>query len=447
MSSEPCAICASKRVSRARCNCCRQYLCRDHLKEHDDLLHGQWEPLTDQLNQLLERVTHLDHQSILRPAREQLDEWRRRAMESIEEVSRETWKELNESLAEQLEGVRDETKAMQREVDRLIREEGTTQERIDSFTANIERLSRETNEILAQPVQLDLRPVLVHRPPTLRRVQRRWHFSPVLQTRFLSSENRHRLSVNETQLLVYHHPKLSLLDLNLTLLRETDLRPAMQVNGISWSARLTRFLILTDTDLFLLDPDHLSLEKSSIPSRTDGHWHCLTCSADSLYLTVYKWGTHLHQYHFGPFSLDFRRQIQLPIQSPKDHSIDQFIYYQENSLVMLLQRRIDHRKQFQLRSDETLECLWSIELDPSFATLERTRFCLFNEDQWLLIHPNQRQLIPVSINGSVQPTIDGHSTPIHDVLHIRENFLLLTTHHSLNLHQLVESNHCKEQLH
>ena len=394
------------------------------MKEHDDLLNQQLEPLADRLNRLVDRLEHFDRDSVLRPAREQLDDWRRTAIESIEEVYREKLRRLNESLDEPLRRLREETRTIQDEVRRLIQEEGTTQQQIDTFTANIERVDRETNEILVPR-------------PSVNEVRRRWELSRSLQMRFLFSEDRHYLSGNDTQILVYDHRKLSLLDHNLNLHRSTDVRPELRINAICWSTRWARFLVLTDKDLFLLDGQTLSLERSTVPTRTDGHWHHLTCSTDSLYLTLYTWGTYLRQYHFGPTSLDFHRQVQLPIQSPKDHSIDHLIYHHATkSLAMLIQQRIDHRKQFHLRFEETLECLWSIELDPSFATIEQTRFCLFNDDHWLLIHPNQRQLIAISTDGSIEQTVDCPSAPIHDVLHIREDFLLLTTTHSLNLHQL-----------
>ncbi len=60
MSSQPCEICGPKRTSRALCNCCQQYLCRDHLKEHDDLLNDQIEPLVDNINQLADQLKQIE---------------------------------------------------------------------------------------------------------------------------------------------------------------------------------------------------------------------------------------------------------------------------------------------------------------------------------------------------------------------------------------------------
>jgi ribosomal protein L32 len=60
MSSQSCVICGSKRQSRTLCNCCQQYLCRDHLKEHDDLLNDQIERLVDDRNQLADQLKPLN---------------------------------------------------------------------------------------------------------------------------------------------------------------------------------------------------------------------------------------------------------------------------------------------------------------------------------------------------------------------------------------------------
>ena len=50
--SELCAITTCKRASRALCYCCQQGLCMQHLKEHNDLLLSQLNPLVDQINGL-----------------------------------------------------------------------------------------------------------------------------------------------------------------------------------------------------------------------------------------------------------------------------------------------------------------------------------------------------------------------------------------------------------
>lgn len=50
--SQWCAFVTCKRVSRTLCQCCNQYLCRDHFIQHDDLLNLKLNSLVDQINEL-----------------------------------------------------------------------------------------------------------------------------------------------------------------------------------------------------------------------------------------------------------------------------------------------------------------------------------------------------------------------------------------------------------
>jgi hypothetical protein len=94
MSSETCAVCGPKRTSRAHCNCCKQYLCRDHLKEHDDLLNAQLEPLIDNANELFNWLKQFSIESLFEPIRMQLDQWKQSAFQSIERVYQEKTNDL-----------------------------------------------------------------------------------------------------------------------------------------------------------------------------------------------------------------------------------------------------------------------------------------------------------------------------------------------------------------
>ena len=109
MSSQACAICGPKRISRALCNCCQQYLYRDHLQEHDHLLNAQLEPLVDRTNELLHRLQLFPIDLILEPTHNQLDEWRESALKSIERIYEEKSNEMNRMVLEQLDRLQQRT--------------------------------------------------------------------------------------------------------------------------------------------------------------------------------------------------------------------------------------------------------------------------------------------------------------------------------------------------
>ena len=110
MSSGTCAVCGPKRISRARCNCCQQYLCRDHLQEHDDLLNSQLDPLVDNINQLSDRLKQFNTESFFEPIRIQLDQWKQSAFQSIERIYKHKSNEINQFINKQLENLRQQIK-------------------------------------------------------------------------------------------------------------------------------------------------------------------------------------------------------------------------------------------------------------------------------------------------------------------------------------------------
>src|SRR5689334_12955101 len=93
--SQSCAILTCKRTSRALCQCCNQYLCRNHFIEHDDLLNFKLNPLVDQINELADRITGFNINQLRNYPLEKLNKWRDDCHRSIELYYKEKCQELN----------------------------------------------------------------------------------------------------------------------------------------------------------------------------------------------------------------------------------------------------------------------------------------------------------------------------------------------------------------
>ncbi|CAF4750729.1 unnamed protein product, partial [Rotaria sp. Silwood2] len=81
--SRPCVFNECKRPSRALCICCQQYLCRDHLKEHYDLINSQLPSLADQINALSDQFNNsvlLESSGLTR-----LQQWREDAHRTVDQ--------------------------------------------------------------------------------------------------------------------------------------------------------------------------------------------------------------------------------------------------------------------------------------------------------------------------------------------------------------------------
>jgi hypothetical protein len=350
MSSQSCIICGPKRQSRALCNCCQQYLCRDHLKEHDDLLNAQLEPLADNINQLADRLQRLDIDLLIQPISIQLDQWKQSAFQVIERIYEEKLAELNQFTNQQVENLREQTKQIQIKVLEHIREQDATNEQIEFLFTKIQNIEKETNHIQHDPLQINIRPVILddnyinfnsikQSDDTL---------TPIIQTISSSPESVDCIASNDNHILLHRHPSLCLFDYNLNLIKQTRPCPELSIIDMCWSSTLNRFIILTDENVFSLDQTKMIIEKYNIPTRVKGHWHNVTSSSKYLYLTAYKWGSFIYQYNIiHSSSLQLNQKWETPLTCNKEESIDHF-FWKNNQIAMIIQNRINNNKQLNL---------------------------------------------------------------------------------------------------
>ena len=98
--SQPCAITACKRTSRALCYCCQQSVCLQHLKEHSDLLVSQLNPLVDQINHIGDQLKSIDIENKTHDCRKKLEQWRMDCHKKIDDFFEQKNQEINQQIAD-----------------------------------------------------------------------------------------------------------------------------------------------------------------------------------------------------------------------------------------------------------------------------------------------------------------------------------------------------------
>ncbi len=93
--SRTCAISPCRRPCRALCHCCQQNICLPHLKEHQDLLVSELNPLIDQINALGDRLNALSLENNMDDARQKLEQWRVESHQKIDDFFEEKFRELD----------------------------------------------------------------------------------------------------------------------------------------------------------------------------------------------------------------------------------------------------------------------------------------------------------------------------------------------------------------
>ncbi|CAF3013514.1 unnamed protein product [Rotaria sp. Silwood2] len=156
-SSQPCAVSGCKRPSRALCNCCQQYLCRDHLKQHDDLIDAQLPLLADQINALSDQFnnsTLLESSGLT-----ELKRWRDDAHKTVDQFYERKCGQFGQFVQEKQDKQRKELDRMRSNLNELIREQEATQIQIDSITESIRSLEKDVNNL--QHVHFNINPLVI----------------------------------------------------------------------------------------------------------------------------------------------------------------------------------------------------------------------------------------------------------------------------------------------
>ena len=111
-----CTVTECKRTSCALCHCCQQDICLSHLKEHQDLLISQLNPLVDQINVLENRVNALNTENMIGDAREQLEQWRLDSHEKIDQFFKRKSYQLIQNANKKVDKQRQDVELMRTKI-------------------------------------------------------------------------------------------------------------------------------------------------------------------------------------------------------------------------------------------------------------------------------------------------------------------------------------------
>ncbi|CAF4841921.1 unnamed protein product, partial [Rotaria sp. Silwood1] len=145
--SQTCSIEKCMRTLRGFCDCCQQYLCLQHLNEHNASLVSQLNPLNDEINVLGDRLKTLNIHKAVADSRQKLDEWRQDCYKKIDCLFEQKCQELDQLVEEKIRQQREELNRIYSKITELVNAQETTRQDIDLLTLNIRQLETNMNNI------------------------------------------------------------------------------------------------------------------------------------------------------------------------------------------------------------------------------------------------------------------------------------------------------------
>jgi hypothetical protein len=318
----------------------------------------------------------------------------------------------------------------------LIREQHATRHDLDLLTSRIHETEREMNKFEQTYFNIRIQSLEINDSwITIEESCRQGfdisHLPPVCKTIECSGDSSVAMASNDRFLLMHQKPDLCLVDRHLNVIKQ-GLWNDGSIWDICWSSVLDRFIVINETDVFLVDESTLSIEKVSAIRRHN--WCSCTCSDKSLYLSTGQLGSSVRVYSPLP-SMQLIKQWESPDSCQKDEGINHMRYSNETLAFLITKAHTKRTVHIELRSSKTLERLWSLQL--GIEDVQKSGFCccLINGDEWLVADHENSRLILVTGDGKMKVMCTYNRMPWHPCM-FGSDIFALSIDEGINFHKL-----------
>ncbi|CAF0904211.1 unnamed protein product [Rotaria sp. Silwood1] len=438
--SQPCAIENCKRASRALCHCCHQNLCRDHLNQHDDMLNAKLIPFTDEINQLDDRLRHIDVKYILEHTHEQLDQWRRESYRKIDEYIDDRKRKLTENINFQIHNASDGITRLKAIISQLIEKQDTTVDDLNAISRNIQSIRQEITQVEYKMIDLNISPLEIdHRLIRLGEeyVKHDFNLSTLMPPFHIinrSPESHKPVTTNNKVLLMHLQNQLCLFNQELQFIKGIPWNYAW-IWDMCWSSTLSRFFIITRNEIFILDENTMTLE---CLQKEDNYSLCAcTCSDISFYVATNEQSSSICEFSLLP-TIKLIRRWQ-PTDLCQTNEMIQDMMFNRGTLAFIIENQTSQKKRMELRFAQTFEQIWCIQFDLIDPLHNVFRLCSFNYNEWLVIDWKSSHIFYVTKDGELKSTYIYDQVP-YRCCQFGSNILVISAKNSVNFHKISNLN-------
>lgn len=403
-----CSLPNCDRPSQSICLGCRLAFCPEHMVEHNLSIHLQLNPLIDQTNDINNRLRTLDTDRLISYTCAELENWRIQSHQLVDDYVNEKIRELTEFLRGKVQRCEADLEKVQTKIIDFMREQATTHEQVAFLTSDLQSLEKDLHRLEDSDFQLRINPLNVD--PQQITFGQVFHLSklPVpYQTLARSSKDSPCLATDENLLLIHRDGSLVLVDDQMKILDQVNWKHG-QIYDMSFCSSLTSFVVLTQHEVFLVDPRIMKITHLRVIPWQE--WFACTCSKTYLYLITSTYSTSLIQYSLVP-KIEFVKRWESSSLCSKDESIDGIVY-KNKTLAMMISNESTKAIRLELRLSKTLERLWVLPLYLVYNPEQAYRFASFNGDEWLVADYHNARLLHISREGTVISTSNYHPTPL-----------------------------------
>jgi hypothetical protein len=431
--SQQCAVTKCNRTSRGLCDCCQQNLCLQHLSEHNASLISQLNPLTDEINALGDRLKTLNIQKAVGGCHRKLEEWRMDCHRKIDHFFERKSKELDRLFDKKVKKQQKGIFRIRSKVAELIHEQETTRQDIDSLTSTIRQIESNMNKIEQMCFTITTRRLLID--GTLISIRETTESEldlstlPPIYKKINCCAGNSMIINNDRFLLMHRKPNLCFVDQGLNIVKEV-LWPHEIIYDLCWSSALNRFIVIGERIVFLVDENTMTVENVSAIEERD--WLSCTCSETFLFLSTNGFPSSIMKFRLLP-SIELVKNWKSPHTCSRNEFIDNILYNNE-TLGVTIMNRSEKSFRMELRSIETLNCIWLLQFDTVCNQNIPFHCCLLTCDEWVLADYETNRLLHITKDGKLKRTIPYDGIPY--CANLFSNMLVVSTNGGVNFHKL-----------
>lgn len=111
------------------------------------------------------------------------------------------------------------------------------------------------------------------------------------------------------------------------------------------------------------------------------------------------------------------------------------IVYNDNTLCVLIENKAEKSMRIDLRSLQTMTCLWTLLLQFFLNSLEAFLCYSINSNEWLVTDRQSESLLHISTDGQIKQTINYNSS-VNQLKTFGTDIFAIATKTCLNFHKL-----------
>ncbi|CAF3873512.1 unnamed protein product [Adineta steineri] len=239
------------------------------------------------------------------------------------------------------------------------------------------------------------------------------------------------MASNSVHLLMKRDNHLCLLDQNLNVVKKTPWASDEHVIDICWCDTLDQFFVLGDEDSFV-SLHRSTMARKTVPVDPNIKLLCCTCSNSKLYVSNRKGGSNIFIYSLLP-NIVLVKQWDSPATCTIEERIEYMRY--SNEKLALIINNISDNMRLELRSESTMETLWSLNLGNYMSPFYGYHICPLPADEWLVIAQTNSRLLHIAPGGTIKASIVYEPRCCSAAL-FGPDVLAISTDYRLFLHKL-----------